>query len=354
MAIGSLVLGLRLAAIVVGLAMVMSSTAHARNQSLLSCWKKLDPQTFVEIGHVQENAGNYASRQKLVNSQRRPAALLLSYGSQRTAFSAGLLVGWGETGYRPIFDLVSAVGPSALLAPFAFVGRAGDQAIADAYNCKASDWNGMVQHALAHLDAAMVERIRQGHLAGRRLLVALKGSAARPQTVWDIGKIAASQKPGAAQQIRSILAASVNLTSRIAVPGHPVKAGRFSQRNHTFRVVGAGQPFLFRPELGRKIRHWYIVHNSVLFNDEIAKYANGRRAGSIKSFNADDVYLRPVFDVLQHVQSSRAKFRIAVIQPRRWFYPQTEFDQTFMRDIFQRAYRYARMGRLWQSGAAGR
>ncbi len=341
-------------AITVGLAMLAVAAAPKQAHAMLRCWQQPDPKTLVEITHVQENAEQFKARQTAVNSQRRPAALLLSYGSQRTAYSAGLLVGWGETGNRPKFDLVTAVGPSAVIAPFAFIGAAGDQAIADTYNCKSDSWTELVRVALEHLDQSALEQIRQGHRNGRRLLISLKGSAVRPQTVWDIGQIAASRHPDALRQIQGIISASVDLTTSVPVPGTPIKAGRYSQRNHTFRVPGAGQPLLFQPNLSGSIANWYVVHNSVLFDDEVARYSGKRRTRSIEAFTSDDIFLRPVFDVLDHARQTGGSFRFAVVQPRRWFFPQTEFDQTFMRDVFLRAYRYARMGRLWQSPSRSR
>ncbi|MGI9409478.1 MAG: hypothetical protein ACR2OV_05365, partial [Hyphomicrobiaceae bacterium] len=218
-----------LATLAVGFVMMAADPASARNERVLRCWKKLAPQTLVEVGHVQANAEQYASRQSQANAARRPAALLLSDGLQRTAFSAGLLVGWAETGHRPVFDLVTAVGPSAVIAPFAFAGTVGDQAIADAFNCKTGSWKNMVRLAIARMNDTMLARIRQGHLDGRRLMIAIKGSAARAETVWDIGKIAVSQHPDALDQIRNIIAASVDLMSRVQVPGAPVKAGRFGR-----------------------------------------------------------------------------------------------------------------------------
>ena len=328
---------------------VTAHPAAAQTHPGLGCWEKLAPQTLVEVNHVQKNSEHFASRQVKANATRRPAGLLLSYGRQRTAFSAGLIVGWGETGHRPTFDLVTAVGPSAVIAPFAFVGSAGDQAIAESFHCKAQSWTDMVHNAMQHLNERMLARIRQGHDEGRRLIIALKGSAARPQTVWDIGKIAASRHSDALKQIKTILAASVDLTTRVPTPGAPIKAGQLSQRNHTFRVVGAGQPFVFQPRLGERVAHWFVVHNSVLFDDEVARYSRQRRSNTIKSYVSDEIFLRPLFDVLGHARQSGAGFRLAVVQPRRWFYPLTEFDQKFMREVFLRAYRYARMGRLMQS-----
>ena len=338
-----------IAVLATGMIVMAADPALARAEHALRCWKKLAPQTLVEIGHVQANADQYSKRQAQANSARRPAALLLSDGLQRTAFSAGLLVGWAETGHRPVFDLVTAVGPSAVIAPFAFAGTVGDQTIADAFNCKTGNWQSVVSLATARMNASVLARIRQGHLEGRRLMIAIKGSPARAETVWDIGKIAASQHPNALEQIKRIIAASVDLTSQVPVPGAPVKAGRAGKRNHTFRVVGAGLPLLFQPALGRRIKSWYVVHNSALFTDEVASYGGKRRSGAIKSFTSDDVYLRPVYDVLSHAGQTGGAFQIAVIRPRRYFFPATEFDQAFMREVFLRAYRFARMGRLWQS-----
>src|SRR6202008_5372 len=52
--------------------------------------------------------------------------LAISGGAEDGAFGAGLLAGWGDTGTRPAFDLVTGVSSGALIAPFIFLGREHD------------------------------------------------------------------------------------------------------------------------------------------------------------------------------------------------------------------------------------
>ena len=54
---------------------------------------------------------------------------------------------------------------------------------------------GMAERAVSYLDDGVLEAIAREHDAGRRLLVALTGSPARAEAVWDIGRVAASRHP---------------------------------------------------------------------------------------------------------------------------------------------------------------
>ncbi len=51
--------------------------------------------------------------------------LSLTGGGSRGAFGTGLLIGWGDKGDMPTFDIVTAVSTGAVMAPFIFVG--GDE-----------------------------------------------------------------------------------------------------------------------------------------------------------------------------------------------------------------------------------
>jgi predicted acylesterase/phospholipase RssA len=55
--------------------------------------------------------------------------LSLSGGGQNGAFGAGFLVGWRESGRRPLFDAVGGVSTGALLATHAFLGTPADDSI---------------------------------------------------------------------------------------------------------------------------------------------------------------------------------------------------------------------------------
>ena len=55
--------------------------------------------------------------------------LSLSGGGQNGAFGAGFLIGWRESGQRPVFDVVGGVSTGALLATHALLGTPSDDAI---------------------------------------------------------------------------------------------------------------------------------------------------------------------------------------------------------------------------------
>jgi hypothetical protein len=59
--------------------------------------------------------------------------LAVSGGAAGGAYGAGALVGLTEAGTRPEFALVTGVSTGALIAPFAFLGPAWDERLADAY-----------------------------------------------------------------------------------------------------------------------------------------------------------------------------------------------------------------------------
>jgi hypothetical protein len=54
--------------------------------------------------------------------------LSLSGGGQNGAFGAGFLIGWRESGRRPVFDVVGGVSTGALLATHALLGTPADDA----------------------------------------------------------------------------------------------------------------------------------------------------------------------------------------------------------------------------------
>lgn len=55
--------------------------------------------------------------------------LALSGGAEDGAYGAGFLKGWSERGDRPEFQMVTGISTGALIAPFAFLGPAYDDAI---------------------------------------------------------------------------------------------------------------------------------------------------------------------------------------------------------------------------------
>jgi Patatin-like phospholipase len=61
--------------------------------------------------------------------KRRLNILEMSGGDAKGAFGAGVLIGWGESGTRPKFDVVTGISAGALLSTWAFLGEPEDDAV---------------------------------------------------------------------------------------------------------------------------------------------------------------------------------------------------------------------------------
>ncbi|ADL00320.1 patatin-like phospholipase family protein [Brevundimonas subvibrioides] len=155
--------------------------------------------------------------------------LALSGGGAVGAYGAGLLVGWTRRGDRPVFEVVTGVSTGAMIAPFAFIGSDGDAALQAAFTDGRSDrllqarWAMSLvgpglfrQRPLRDLVAASVTddllaRVAEGHRAGRRLYVATTSLDTQGQVVWDMGALAASDRPNRREVFIDILTASASI-----------------------------------------------------------------------------------------------------------------------------------------------
>ncbi len=158
------------------------------------------------------------------------AALVLSGGGSNGAFGAGYLVGWSETDTRPTFKLVTGVSTGALIAPYAFLGSDYDQQLEamytqvqskDIYNLR-SPFMMLKRDSLAvtdplknlieiAVDDTLLQAIAIEHRRGRRLFVGTTNLDAQRLVVWNMGAIAASGHPQAAQLFREVLLASASI-----------------------------------------------------------------------------------------------------------------------------------------------
>lgn len=164
----------------------------------------------------------------------RPLNILaVSGGAAGGAFGAGLLVGLEAGGRRPTFDLVTGVSTGALIAPFAFLGPAWDERLADAYTgghagalfdlrrmlpgIEAGLFRAQALDALIapFVDPALLDAVAAAHLEGRRLFVATTDLDRQRGCIWDMGRIALGARggdpEGALALFRSVLAASASL-----------------------------------------------------------------------------------------------------------------------------------------------
>ncbi len=175
-------------------------------------------------------------------------AIAFSGGSSEGAFGGGLMVGWGQRGDRPVFDLVSGISAGAIVGASVILGHGYEQRIQAAFTSNAfSDilalrptsllFGGPSLSSAAKLasqleqqvDDAMIDQIGRAYHAGRRFMVITSNLDQQRPVAWDITAIAASLHPSRYALVRKILLASA------ALPGlfPPVR----------FAVVADGQAY---------------------------------------------------------------------------------------------------------------
>ncbi len=186
--------------------------------------------TFVQqhMPNVKRLAANATVR----NGRPHVEYLALSGGAEDGAFGAGLLTGWSKRGDRPRFEVVTGVSAGALIAPYAYLGSAYDEPLAELWSNFDSGSVATPQvlagllgaDALAdstplrnliakHVDRKMLRAIAQEYRAGRLLLIGTTNLDAQRQMIWNMGEIAvASERDAdAAQLFRDVLLASASL-----------------------------------------------------------------------------------------------------------------------------------------------
>ena len=154
--------------------------------------------------------------------------LSLSGGGQNGAFGAGFLIGWRESGRRPVFDAVGGVSTGALLATHAFLGTPADDALLeemytqidadDVYtdNRILSLLSGAdslkdtapLQRLIArYITAETLQRVAAASEEGRLLAVGTTNVDYGQTWVWNMSAIA---KAGDLERYRKVLLASAS------------------------------------------------------------------------------------------------------------------------------------------------
>src|SRR5262249_51123584 len=75
-----------------------------------------------------------AARKPTIPYQHK-SILVITGGGSYGAYPAGVLVGWSQSGTRPVFDVVTGTSTGALIGCFAFLGEAYDPDLRRAYTC---------------------------------------------------------------------------------------------------------------------------------------------------------------------------------------------------------------------------
>jgi len=309
---------------------------------------------------------------------RRHTYLAISGGGENGAFAAGLLLGWTEAGTRPEFTAVTGVSAGALVAPFAFLGPEYDdilkivsselepddvykkRGIIRALRTDAMATTEPLQALIAkYVDEEVMEKIAAAHREGRSLNIGTANLDSLRPVIWRIGAIANSGHPDALDLIRKILLASASIPAMFSPVLIPVEAdGRKYDELH---VDGGAtsQVFLYpmgidydavlemlavpgRPKV-------YIIRNSRLvpiyeqLQNKLIPIAGRSLESLVRTQGIGDlyrIYLQTCRDGLD--------FNLAYIPAEFTEQSTEEFDQKYMKDLFDLAYEQAKSGYVWE------
>lgn len=216
--------------------------------------------------------------------------LAISGGADDGAFGAGVLVGWGETGTRPEFDLVTGISAGALVAPLVFLGSEYDVELSQVFTTvdaediyEANVLKGLFGGAAVadsgplaklidrYVDEKLVQRVGEERAKGRLLIIGTTNIDAQRPVYWDMGHIALSGDPKRVELFRKVLLASASIPGVFPPVHFTVEAGGKSYEElHV--DGGATRQLFFSPSefsfkeldkaIGKKIeRHLFIIRN---------------------------------------------------------------------------------------------
>jgi predicted acylesterase/phospholipase RssA len=211
---------------------------------------------------------------------------------------------------------------------------------------------------------SMMREIATEYARGRVLLIATTNLDARRAVIWDIGAIASSGHPRSLELVRSVLVASA------AVPGvfPPVMIdvevdGQIHQEMHVDGGATA-QVFLYPASLDvnkmtaandiTRQRYLYIIRNSQLnprSQSVIRRTLDivGRTIESlIQTQGVGDLYR-----IYLLTERDGIDYNLAIIDSDFEMEHKYEFDQAYMRALFDYGYRRASNGYRWQKTPPG-
>jgi len=311
--------------------------------------------------------------------------LSLSGGGDKGAFGAGLLVGWTAHGDRPKFKLVTGVSTGALTAPFAFLGPEYDAALTDVYtNIDPSKvfkkrflpLAALMQDAMAdtsplfgtishYINEEMLAKIAAEYEKGRLLLIQTTDLDAGLPVLWNIGAIAASGHPSAADLICRILLASASIPAAFPPVLFDVTANGKSYQEMHVDGGAVSQAFLIPPSLDVRIAQeksgfrreayvTYTIRNSRLTTEwSDVQRATLPIAGKAVSIMINYVGLGDLYRIYLEVQRAGAGFNVAYIGDDFQAEHKEQFDQGYMRALFRFAYEKAARGYPWEHAPPG-
>jgi hypothetical protein len=314
--------------------------------------------------------------------------LALSGGGANGAFGAGFLNGWTATGKRPTFKLVTGVSTGALMAPFAFLGPAYDDALREFYTTTRTrdifavgsmvgligqvlrgeglaDTGPLVALIDRHIDAAFLAAVAEAHARGRRLYIGTADLDSQQFVVWNMGTIAASAHPDAPGLFRKVMLASASIP--IAFPPVlfevEVDGSRYDELHvdgavgaHVFLNGGVYRPSILRERGGRGIgrENVFIIHNGQLRANPspTSRTLRGIATRSLDAAGRSAV-IGDLFRIYAFTLREDAGFQWVTIGRGVELEGAEVFDPEKMRELYDIGYRRANQGPDWYTQPPG-
>jgi hypothetical protein len=304
--------------------------------------------------------------------------LAVSGGGSDGAFGAGLLAGWSDAGTRPTFDLVTGISTGALIAPFAFLGRAYDGQLREIYTtygpsdiaqrrglfsiaaeASIADNSPMVGLMERYITADFLKAVADEHMKGRRLLIGTTHLDAQRPVIWDMGQIALKGDQSSIILFRKVMIASASIPGVFPPVLVPVEHdGRAFDEMHVDGGV-TSQVFIFPTQvdprsLDRKLgrsptRRMYVIRNARVgpewetVEPRLIKIA-GRSISSLIKYQGRGDLNRLYLQSRQY----NVDFNLASVPETFTLKEKEPFDQEYMVALFERGYELGRAGYRWQ------
>ncbi len=350
----------------------LAATAQISGISKLRFWADEVPPDISELLRVVR---------RRIKAHPRPTnkwnSLALSGGGDDGAFGAGLLNGWSQTGTRPDFEVVTGVSTGAFIALFAYLGPEYDARLREVYTTVATKKilqanilggllggtalaknSGLRDMITRYVTADLLAAIGKRYRSGRLLLIGTTDLDSQRGVIWNIGRLAISNHPGALQLFRKIILASASIPGAFPPVQFNVNAGgKTYDELHVDGSVSA-QVFLypsgFSPSklssLFRTKRHLrvFVIRNSKVTPEYAATPANLLKisARSIKTLIKNQG-IGDLYRIYALARRDGLDYNLAFIPATFKVKSNELIDQKYMRALFKLGEEMGRSGYRW-------
>ena len=358
--------------------------ASVANFEHVRYWGDASPEVYQPIVQARIAAMRKILGPGAAGTKRVINFLTLSGGGSDGAYGAGFMNGWTASGTRPKFDAVTGISTGAMMAPLVFLGPKYDAQLKEAYTTlteedvlnkqvfaavigaanSLADTKPLEALIAKYTSAEMLAEIAEEYKKGRVLLIGTTNLDAQRSVIWDIGALAASGHPDALALLRKIILASGSIPGAFPpVPISVVSDGKTYEEMHVDGGV-TQQVFLYPPGYTPKIvdkamgwqaeRHVYIIRNTKInpvfkaTQDKLLPIAARSIATLIKTQGIGDLYrIRAV------TQRDGIDFNFTCVPSDFAVEAKSEFDNDYMKALYQKGYDLAKAGYTWQKEPPG-